>query len=823
MKRYTLIILAAVLSMLGIQTASAQAAQDALYIFRNDGGFNAFFFADIDRIEYSKIDTLGVEQADYVVQEVYALDSVFRIPISAIDSVAFVTPETKYKEGVIKIEENLRNFVTAFDSLTLTLAANTPENIVPKVGDKLTMLEVNDIFPYGFAGVVAKVENNGDGYTVTCEAAALTELFERLVIKGGVESGTDLAQSRKMNRALIDKDFVKTVDLDAYTFNFALTESLGFGPFSADVSATASGSYQLQFTHRFYLYVGSLLEGNYYSTFTRLQHTKEFALNFAGSLTTHVNIPIVFIPVPLGQPFFRLDLSAGVFLEGQGSINTGFKITDVSSQVDHTRYSYNVFDGEYSVPGSPEPPKTIRHDESWQKLSGKVQLGAGIYADVALVALVKDVANISITADAGARLEIESELKQEDFDVLTYWEPDPSDVTKLYGLLDRDVSVKKSFVRGIQCTVKGGIVSTTGRTEFVVGLPETGALVPHFSNARVEPDPNGNNSMAKYSVDISGNTFSPHKIGFICYDEDGWAVDEDALDDPYENGKPNTMTIWIKKLKPGQKYTVYPQTEIDNPFGTAKYDILGNPALTFTGFRSVADLEVFTEGTEYYNSEYNLSFNDYNQGHSIALYKYDPSSGNSSNCFGGYYTADGNKMEISLNRVPSKVGGQENPFYALGLREGDVIIITYNKTDEGITLNIAGMSISLQNPINIDGIWRTTDGLAEFDLDGYWGWYRCFDQDTEHDGEHAMWRLYLMLGRSMNQFVKTIRFRVSYAYDTTTERKTSVNVMLPTQDKVTVECKDYTVPFKLETKDGVELLSFELFGYPFVLQKIADK
>ena len=155
--------------------------------------------------------------------------------------------------------------------------------------------------------------------------------------------------------------------------------------------------------------------------------------------------------------------------------------------------------------------------------------------------------------------------------------------------------------------------------------------------------------------------------------------------------------------------------------------------------------------------------------------------------------------------------------------EGDVIIITYNKTDEGITLNIAGMSISLQNPINIDGVWRTTDGLAEFDLDGYWGWYRCFDQDTEHDGEHAQWRLYLMLGKSLNQFVKTIRFRVSYAYDTTTERKTSVNVMLPTQDKVTVECKDYTVPFKLETKDGVELLSFELFGYPFVLQKIADK
>lgn len=53
--------------------ADAQQRQDALYIFRNDGQFNAFFYGDIDHICYSKIDTLGVEQPDYVVQEVYAL------------------------------------------------------------------------------------------------------------------------------------------------------------------------------------------------------------------------------------------------------------------------------------------------------------------------------------------------------------------------------------------------------------------------------------------------------------------------------------------------------------------------------------------------------------------------------------------------------------------------------------------------------------------------------------------------------------------------------------------------------------------------------
>ena len=69
------------LLVVGSLQVRAQATQDALYIFRNDGQFNAFFWGDIERFEYSKIDTLGVEHEDYVVQEIYALDTLFRIPV----------------------------------------------------------------------------------------------------------------------------------------------------------------------------------------------------------------------------------------------------------------------------------------------------------------------------------------------------------------------------------------------------------------------------------------------------------------------------------------------------------------------------------------------------------------------------------------------------------------------------------------------------------------------------------------------------------------------------------------------------------------------
>ena len=48
MKRYTLFIYAALLSIIGTLPMNAQQTQDALYIYRNDGGFMGFFYSDID-------------------------------------------------------------------------------------------------------------------------------------------------------------------------------------------------------------------------------------------------------------------------------------------------------------------------------------------------------------------------------------------------------------------------------------------------------------------------------------------------------------------------------------------------------------------------------------------------------------------------------------------------------------------------------------------------------------------------------------------------------------------------------------------------------
>jgi hypothetical protein len=74
----------------------AQTENQAFYIYQNDGHFDGFFYDEIEKMSFSFLDTLGVEHDEIVSQEIFTADSVYRIMLSAIDSIGFVQPETKY-------------------------------------------------------------------------------------------------------------------------------------------------------------------------------------------------------------------------------------------------------------------------------------------------------------------------------------------------------------------------------------------------------------------------------------------------------------------------------------------------------------------------------------------------------------------------------------------------------------------------------------------------------------------------------------------------------------------------------------------------------
>ena len=307
----------ALLVTLGVQ---AQTTQDALYIFRNDGGFNAFFFADIDSMRYSKVDTLGIEHDDYIVQEIFALDTIYRIPLDAIDSIAFVTPETKYKADVVRYDKTLLDYIIASDSLFwFQLDPTTPVSMIPKVGDKILFEETNDLMPYSFAGRVTSVVQSADGYTVDTEEVELTDLFDQFVAKTATGVMTDNGKAKARTQRKIDANIEETIHIDPITdtMNFTTSHSLGVDGLSMDGVFSLGYTFEPNVTVRAFCYVGATGATIYFDTRQGCAASLNWGLQ--GVITGHGDVPVW--GIRKAKSGFVFNFSAGWFLEAQASVN----------------------------------------------------------------------------------------------------------------------------------------------------------------------------------------------------------------------------------------------------------------------------------------------------------------------------------------------------------------------------------------------------------------------------------------------------------------------------------------------------------------------
>lgn len=72
--RFKLLLL---LAMLNVQYAmfNELKAQEAFYIYRNDGNFDGFFFDEVQSMSVSKFDLDSIEHDDYVVQDIVLADT----------------------------------------------------------------------------------------------------------------------------------------------------------------------------------------------------------------------------------------------------------------------------------------------------------------------------------------------------------------------------------------------------------------------------------------------------------------------------------------------------------------------------------------------------------------------------------------------------------------------------------------------------------------------------------------------------------------------------------------------------------------------------
>ena len=713
MKRHALHILAAALTVLGSVlplSLHAQQKQDALYIYRNDGMFNAFFFGDIERIAYSRVDTFGIEQEDYVVQEIYALDSLFRIPISAIDSVAFVTPETKMKADVVCPDKTIANYIVASDSATwIRLSADCPATLLPKTGDKLVIFDESKYLPDGFAGRVTAVTSGADGYTVTTDAVDITDVFEQVVIKaaGGppptenevrrnIFDGTEMGfgSLKPIELPHIKKTFTAKKSQTLFT---ALDDNFGV---SAEPGQSVSIDMQQAATVRVFILIDAL-GGVSYDSFLRLDLDTHLTLDLTGKLTARLEIPIEKLGLNSktfndiqeetldklesvdGLFKFKLQMTAGLYLEGSGEVafrgRCGGKYTGAVNQ------TYQKWWGRSAVRNSTQVNNFTDDYAEYEFGYGDFTFSRGVFAKLECWLSLfsrnaqgmeneKDKYGFTIGTDQGKRTTLNNPVLATDVPSELF---DTRDGT-LFDRLDKDNNVREFCFANINGK------AFWGKLEPYTPDPLEGTwfnfsyrAVPKLTEFFVEKD----NQKGSYKIGLTARDecLFPTPIGFAVFAVQGEGASETGRltgDWWWENqyvcyaprhprsAEIRQYDVWLDPIKDKpQTYKIFPQIKIKYFRDVYTKSLLANQYRTVTVDPAYLELDddeltVPEEGTtEYVDFETNIHrVNVTAAGEWIKAERFD------------------NSVRIEAQALPEGVRGRQSRVVVIGVNaEGDVL------------------------------------------------------------------------------------------------------------------------------------------------------
>lgn len=198
----------AILSLLFLATvvSGLMAQSDAMYIYRNDGEFNAFLKAEIDSIAQSHYDADSVYHADWQMQVVYTPDSIYRIPLAAIDSVSFLQPETILNDKVFELTSAHDPYLSDCDTIRFTLNLNTPSEMCPSKGNIVVSTYDCFSFPDGIMARVLSKTQDGEGIHYNCEKVGMEDVYEQLVLIGECYVEDPQASSRRRAEVTYERE-----------------------------------------------------------------------------------------------------------------------------------------------------------------------------------------------------------------------------------------------------------------------------------------------------------------------------------------------------------------------------------------------------------------------------------------------------------------------------------------------------------------------------------------------------------------------------------------------------------------------------------------
>lgn len=550
MKKLFFTLMLAVVAMAGM----AQTIGEAFYIFRNDGQVNVFVRDEIESMEYSYEDSEGNHYDEIVTQIVNTADSIYKIPLAVIDSIGFVTPETKYQPGVVVIEGELRQYVESVDKMKITFSSQIPNTLLPSVGDKLVTLEQSDIFPYGFLGEVASVIKTSEGnHIVSCDAANMTDVFK--CYYGVADYSVDTSGSR-LRRAQYQGEGVFTPGpfqhelTDELTRTIHLDDRFAFSynsNFSVSVSPTLRvRGYMIVPDHEDHeLYISLSCYGDFHLTehigaTGTLRWNRDF-----GWIDPATHLPRLSWPIPR-CPLIRFYIEPGVFVRAASKISSQLEFNQDYRLVFH--YDVSATTGQSMQPRF----KWIPVDASTSgvvTMNGSVAVGG--YAEMGFLIQDKRFAHLCFRGEIGVEGESNAVLLQDDVETA-------ASSTAVYEQL-HNTAFNINWFRGSKLEGRIWPFSVSHN----LPLSSRGKIaslghVPDFSNVSLTADGEG---ALKAEAEVRGNIMRPVRVGFTLQDENENTVETYFAQTEYQS-TPSLLRHTFSDLEVGKKYTVYPVVEL---------------------------------------------------------------------------------------------------------------------------------------------------------------------------------------------------------------------------------------------------------------------
>lgn len=557
MKRIILTIL-----IIAISLCKLVAQNDAMYIYRNDSVINAFLKYDVDSIKHSHLDMDSTFCKDFVVQEVWTVDSVYRIPLSVIDSVSFVTPPTIYKNDVEKIEDHLLPYVVGVDSLTLKLRVDIPANIIPKVGNKLVLLDGCDVLPNGFSGIVSRIEptSSRDFINVVCKQVNIEDLFVSFCnVSTTYGDATGNLKTRHVSNDGIQRSVYRPSDftfkLGPFTKNCTNEISLGIasdGELALNGGTNSSVTIQPTFRIHTFLIVG---EGH--GTYFNCSITGNLEVTSNESVYGGINYSHDFrnteyrYPIPQTANLVNFYIMPSLFFRANAVITASIKAT--------RNYSFGMAFDYSSINGNLIKPTLGGHLSSQStEMEGCIDgsIAAGAFIETGFNLASRDIAKVCVRGEYGYQLSSNFVLRKADVE-------NAQKETKLYEHL-KGCSIE--FGPFANASLQASVATMDiGKTWELSKTSEKRNIVPVFANTKFVYE---SFNSAKALTEMSGKCILPLTVGYKLYDGNN---DEVVNYDADYDGTENNLTYTFIRLDRSKEYVVYPKVHLFS------HDILASP------------------------------------------------------------------------------------------------------------------------------------------------------------------------------------------------------------------------------------------------------